>query len=161
MPGVMGTTRIMDCQLSGRVIDAPRAYEWGLWNQVLPGGNLDATVEGTAQILLLYGPRALAAQTGSVYHGWMPPWPQRLGSRPYVATAGLSSNLTLMERKTASIEATLRRACRVLSPRVTIARPSWTLPIVRSAIKKRGLDYNLKTGGRRPSAVHQAGDRRA
>lgn len=55
--------------------------------------------------------------------GW-PPWPQQWGSRPYVRTAGLASNLTLLEQKTAPIEAIRRRAGRVLRPSVTIARPT-------------------------------------
>ncbi len=79
MPGLMRTTRIMDRQLSGRVTDAPRAYEWGLVNPVVPGGDVDATVEGTVQIVLLYGPRALAAQKGPVYHGWMAPLAPAIG----------------------------------------------------------------------------------
>lgn len=45
----------------------------------MPGGEVDATVEGMVQILRLYGPRALAAQKEPVYHGWTAPLASAIG----------------------------------------------------------------------------------
>jgi enoyl-CoA hydratase len=70
MPGLIGTTRAIDLLLTGRMIDAPTAYEWGLVNRVVPVADLDAALEEMIQMLLQGGPRALAAQKRLVYQ-WM------------------------------------------------------------------------------------------
>jgi enoyl-CoA hydratase/carnithine racemase len=44
----IGRKRAMDMLLTGRMIDAATALDWGLVNQVVPAGGLDAAVEALA-----------------------------------------------------------------------------------------------------------------
>jgi enoyl-CoA hydratase/carnithine racemase len=70
MPALIGTSRAVELLLTGKMIDASTAQDWGLVNQVVPAAELDAAVEGMIPMFLQCGPKAIAAQKQLIYQ-WM------------------------------------------------------------------------------------------
>ncbi|RMF90807.1 MAG: enoyl-CoA hydratase [Nitrospinota bacterium] len=70
MPALIGGTRAMDLLLTGRMIDAQTALDWGLVNRMVETEALDAAVEEMIRHLLQCAPEALAAQKRLIYQ-WM------------------------------------------------------------------------------------------
>lgn len=70
LPALIGTSRAMELLLTGQMIKARTAYQWGLINRVVPAEHLEATVDKMVQRLLQCAPKALEAQKKLVYQ-WM------------------------------------------------------------------------------------------
>lgn len=66
LPGLIGWGRTRQLLLTGDNIDARRAEAWGLVEQVVPGGELDAAVERLVQAILGSGPLAVRLQKALV-----------------------------------------------------------------------------------------------
>jgi enoyl-CoA hydratase len=70
MPAQIGTTRAVELLLTGRIIDAATAQQWGLVNRVVAAEGLDTAIDEYIQMLLQCGPKAIAAQKQLVYQ-WL------------------------------------------------------------------------------------------
>lgn len=57
----------LEMLLTGDIIDAPRALQWGLVNRVVPAERLDAEVEQLARLLAAKPPRTVAAGKRAFY----------------------------------------------------------------------------------------------
>ena len=62
MPALIGASRAAWLQLTGEIIDAGTAEQWGLVHKVVPGGRLDAEIAGLAAKLAGFGPEAVRQQ---------------------------------------------------------------------------------------------------
>jgi enoyl-CoA hydratase len=70
MPIQIGATRAMELLLTGKMIDAATAQQWGLVNRVVADAELDRAIDEEVQMLLQSGPRAIAAQK-QLFYEWM------------------------------------------------------------------------------------------
>jgi enoyl-CoA hydratase len=70
MPAQIGTTRAVELLLTGKIIDAATAQQWGLVNRVVADEDLDTAIDEYIQMFLQCGPKAIAAQKQLVYQ-WM------------------------------------------------------------------------------------------
>lgn len=62
LPGLIGWGRTRRLLLTGETIDAATALSWGLVEEVVPAGDLDAAVERTLSNILVSGSRAIRLQ---------------------------------------------------------------------------------------------------
>ncbi len=62
MPGLIGSARSAWMLLSGDLIDARRAQDWGVVNAAVPAAELDAAVDRQARALAALGPAVLRQQ---------------------------------------------------------------------------------------------------
>jgi enoyl-CoA hydratase len=62
MPGLIGPGRAAECLLTGEMIGAAEAREWGLLNRVVPGDRLEAATRELADRILACSPTAVRAQ---------------------------------------------------------------------------------------------------
>ena len=62
LPGLIGWGRTRRLLLTGETIDAAQALAWGLVEEVVPSGDLDAAVERVVASILACGPRAVRLQ---------------------------------------------------------------------------------------------------
>ena len=63
----------MDMLLTGRVLDAQEALQWGLVSHVVPSGQSMAKAREVAEVICANGPLAVAAAKASVIEtGWLP-----------------------------------------------------------------------------------------
>ena len=69
LPGLIGWGRTRELLLFGENIDAPTALAWGLVEQVVAPGALDAAVEARLGALLAAGPQAVRLQK-KLIHRW-------------------------------------------------------------------------------------------
>jgi enoyl-CoA hydratase len=69
LPRLVGTGRALDMLLSGRIVPAREAAEFGLVNGVYPQAELLAKVEQIARKLMLMGPQAQRWTLQAVYEG--------------------------------------------------------------------------------------------
>jgi enoyl-CoA hydratase/carnithine racemase len=56
---VIGRRRALHMLLTGRPVDARTALHWGLVNDVVPAGDLDAAVDALAAQILSFSPRVV------------------------------------------------------------------------------------------------------
>jgi enoyl-CoA hydratase/carnithine racemase len=70
LPRLVGVTRAADLLLSGRIVTAADTAEWGLWNDVLPGGEAAlAAAHDYARLLSdTVGPTAVSVTKAQLYH---------------------------------------------------------------------------------------------
>lgn len=78
LPRQIGMKRAMDLLLTGRTIDAVTAERWGLINQVVAEGELQAVLEQTIALLLANAPLALQATKAAVHAGLAMPLPEAI-----------------------------------------------------------------------------------
>jgi enoyl-CoA hydratase/carnithine racemase len=62
LPGLIGWGRTRRLLLTGETIDAAQALAWGLVEEVVPSGELDAALERAIASILASGPRAICLQ---------------------------------------------------------------------------------------------------
>jgi enoyl-CoA hydratase len=62
LPGMIGWGRTRRLLLTGETIDAAQALAWGLVEEVVPSGELDAAAERVVASILASGPRAVRLQ---------------------------------------------------------------------------------------------------
>jgi enoyl-CoA hydratase len=62
LPGLIGWGRTRRLLLGGETIDASAAFDWGLVEEVVPPGELDAAVERAIDGILASGPQAVRLQ---------------------------------------------------------------------------------------------------
>lgn len=70
LPRLVGSGRALDLLLSGRMIDAKTALDWGLVNAVFPAQNLMEEVGSIAQNISIKGPKALEFTLAAVFSGF-------------------------------------------------------------------------------------------
>jgi enoyl-CoA hydratase/carnithine racemase len=63
----IGRKRALDMLLTGRMVDAATARDWGLVNEVVPAGELDAAVAALAERVAEASPRTLAIGKQAFY----------------------------------------------------------------------------------------------
>ncbi len=68
LPGLIGWGRTRRLLLTGETIDATTALDWGLVEEVVPPGELDAAVERALEGILASGPQAVRLQKALIEH---------------------------------------------------------------------------------------------
>ena len=68
LPGIMGRGRAARLVLTGEVIDAARAYEWGFVEEVVARDQLDAAVRNVTEAICKAGPVAMRSQKKLLRH---------------------------------------------------------------------------------------------
>lgn len=96
LPRLVGTTRAADLLLSGRVVTGAETADWGLWNEVCPGGasTLAAAQAWASRLAATTGPAAVAATKRQLVTDLMRHDPQ----------ASVEDSLDLMNRAMATDE---------------------------------------------------------
>jgi enoyl-CoA hydratase len=69
LPRLVGRGRALEILLTGEMVSAPRAYEMGLVNTVVPGAKLVAAARSLAQTLAAKAPIAVRYILEAVHHG--------------------------------------------------------------------------------------------
>lgn len=68
LPRMIGLSRAMDMIMTGRLIDAKTAYDWGLVNRLCPKGKALEKAEELAREILKYPQECLRVDRESAYH---------------------------------------------------------------------------------------------